>query len=211
MISTTLSSIATNISAAYDQIGTMGGSIPLSKNLENLPSAIGTIPSAQLMTDRNASYFAYTAESPDKALTHIPAGAFDGCVNLSQVWLDVTFSQVYGYESISGGGTLSTNQYFLPIFKNAFANCPNLHDIVINVVDPPSKILSWPQVAGTLFKDITVNTSERDHANNIYLGQMSISTYTNYASNGLSSIAVRRLVNANLFGESTVFGFSQSG
>ena len=43
-ISDTLSSIITNLSNAYSQIGTMGGTIPLSKNMENLPSAIGTIP-----------------------------------------------------------------------------------------------------------------------------------------------------------------------
>lgn len=149
-ISDTLSSIITNLNNAYSQIGTMGGTIPLSKNMENLPSAIGTIPqSGGGGTDRLAEYAMGTLSViNDSNITdvrsyafmnlstltdvnipnasHIGASAFHSCPNLSNISVSssITLEQcAFSYCSNLSSFTCSdaTN---LPSY--VFANCTNL-------------------------------------------------------------------------------------
>lgn len=141
MISTTLSSIAKNISNAYDTIANMGCSFPLSKNLENLSPAIGS-----LNTNLFKTYY-YTGDIYSSGTAIAPAmqgvieqGAFDGCINLSQAWFNICAENTQDPNGNTYFDLLSNASVYVPsntqwiysfcMFNTAFRGCHNLHDIV---------------------------------------------------------------------------------
>lgn len=85
MISNTLSSIITNLSNAYDMASTMGATIPASRNMENLASTIGTIPTAggggedTLERTINHNLFEYSNDN----ITTIDTNYFTYCKSLN--------------------------------------------------------------------------------------------------------------------------------
>ena len=52
-IATQLQALENNISDAYDMVSQRGGTVPVRKNMENLPAAIASIPSAGVNNNNN--------------------------------------------------------------------------------------------------------------------------------------------------------------
>ena len=52
-IASQLQALESNISDAYDMVSQRGGTLPVRKNMENLPAAIASIPSAGVNNNNN--------------------------------------------------------------------------------------------------------------------------------------------------------------
>ena len=98
-ISDTLSSIATNLSNAYDALSAKGATIPAFKNIENLASAIATISAGGGIDEGieamlNKSIYTYS----NSTRTSIPAYGFYVQSNLSEISLPaLTYIDRYGF------------------------------------------------------------------------------------------------------------------
>lgn len=141
-ISDTLSSIITNLSNAYYQIGTMGGTIPLSKNMENLPSAIGTIPQSGGGSDsRFKAYAEGTLTSiNDSTITLLKDWAFASSPALQTVYLpNCSYLGVRAFASCRelSSVVIGDNSTVFQYASNTFNNCYNLslfnNSSVVNV------------------------------------------------------------------------------
>lgn len=125
-ISNTLSSIITNLSNAYSQIGAMGGTIPLSKNMENLPSAIGTIPSDMLVPLWNG----VTSELNSDNITTVPSYACyynSGLTNVSLPNATTIGTSAFAYCSELSSVYLGTNCASINQYAFACRNSATLY------------------------------------------------------------------------------------
>ena len=86
-ISDTLSSIATNLSNAYDALSAKGATIPAFKNIENLASAIATISAGGGIDEGIEAMLNKSIYTYESSRINIPAYAFYMQTNLSSVSL----------------------------------------------------------------------------------------------------------------------------
>lgn len=151
-ISDTLSSIATNLSNAYDALSAKGATIPAFKNIENLASAIATISAGGGGSDDMESFVAGTlsAFSDTTNMSAIGQGVF-AYTGIS----DVTLPECLAVNTNAFRGAYRLNSVSLPkcsdIGNNAFQDASFVSGAILSL---PSVI----QIRNYAFQNCIIDT-----------------------------------------------------
>lgn len=122
-----ITKLQTDISNAYDEIETMGGTIPEYKNTDNLATAIGSIPSGGADFELDSGQYLFYGGSRLSALTELLNHCKSSGVNCRYMFQYAQSAQTFDFSQVNGVKVTNAN--------SMFTNCTNLESIDLTKFD----------------------------------------------------------------------------